>query len=402
MINICLLGATGSIGQSTLDVLRLHPNKFRLKSITANSDIDGLIAQIAEFEPDSAVIADGSLEDELLRRVRQDLPHSKVKISSGQNSLSEVASDKDVHTVIAAIVGAAGLLPTLSAVRASKRILLANKEVLVCAGKLFMSEVKAFGAELLPLDSEHNAIFQCMQQNHLPSGKKGIGQARDIRRILLTASGGPFRGYDRKSLEKVTPEQAFAHPNWDMGKKISVDSATLMNKGLEFIEACWLFDVPPSKIEILVHPQSIIHSLVEYDDGSQLAQLGTPDMKTPIAHTLGFPERMASGAGFLDLTQTPPLTFEKADSETFACLSLAIYAAERGGSYPLFLNAANEVAVQAFIEGKIRFTQIADLVKNTLQFATESEPVSIEEVIELDALARKYCSDSLKEIQECP
>ena len=398
MINICLLGATGSIGQNALDVLRLHPSKFRLRSITANTDVEGLVAQIAEFEPDTAVIADSSLENKLWERVSSEVPQSKVKILSGQDSLSKVASDEQVHTVVAAIVGAAGLLPTLSAVRAGKRILLANKEVLVCAGKLFMSEVKASGAELLPLDSEHNAIFQCMQQNQLSYEEVEVNKSPDIRRILLTASGGPFRGYNRESLEEVTPEQAFAHPNWEMGRKISVDSATLMNKGLELIEACWLFDVPPSKVEILVHPQSIIHSLVEYDDGSQLAQLGTPDMKTPIAHALGFPERLISGANFLDLTKTPALTFEEADSETFDCLSLAIYAAERGGSYPLFLNAANEVAVQAFIEGKIKITQIADLVKNTLQFATENEPVSIDEVIELDELARKYCLDSLKEI----
>lgn len=400
MINISLLGATGSIGQSTLDVLRLHPSKFRLRSITANTDVEGLVAQIAEFEPDTAVIADSSLENELQERINSEVPESKVKILSGQDSLSAVASDEQVHTVVAAIVGAAGLLPTLSAVRAGKRILLANKEVLVCAGKLFMSEVEASGAELLPLDSEHNAIFQCMQQGQSSSEETEANKSPDIRRILLTASGGPFRGYNRESLAEVTPEQAFAHPNWEMGKKISVDSATLMNKGLELIEACWLFDVSPNKVEILVHPQSIIHSLVEYDDGSQLAQLGTPDMKTPIAHALGFPERLVSGANFLDLTKTPPLTFEEADSETFDCLSLAIYAAERGGSYPLFLNAANEVAVQAFIEGKIKITQIADLVKNTLQFATESEPVSIDEVIELDDLARKYCLDSLKEIQK--
>ena len=398
MINICLLGSTGSIGCSTLDVVRLHPDKFSVHSVTANSDINGLVAQIIEFEPKVAVIADASLEGELRNRLSKEAPKVKVEVLSGIDALSQVAADVDIHTVVAAIVGAAGLLPALSAVQAGKRVLLANKEALVCAGRLFMSEVEKSGAELLPLDSEHNAIFQCLPQEQIGGHIKDKSNSSKIRRILLTASGGPFRGFTRSELEEVSPEQAFSHPNWDMGKKISVDSATLMNKGLELIEACWLFDVSPDIVEILVHPQSIVHSLVEYEDGSQLAQLGTPDMKTPIAHALGYPQRLISGASFLDLTKTPALSFEEPDQETFDCLALAIYAVKEGGSYPLFLNAANEVAVQVFIEGKIKFTQIAELVRMTLKFATKSEPVSIDEVIELDKLARQHCLESVKEI----
>lgn len=390
MIDICLLGATGSIGQSTLEVVRLHPDKFRLRALTANTDIEGLVTQISEFKPSFAVIADASLEQELRSRVETELPGLEIQILSGAQALQAVAEDNETHTVVAAIVGAAGLLPTLAAVKAGKRVLLANKEALVCAGRLFMSEVERSGAELLPLDSEHNAIFQCLPQDQ--------GYQPKVRRILLTASGGPFRGYTKDELAKVTPEQAFLHPNWEMGQKISVDSATLMNKGLELIEACWLFGVSPETIEILVHPQSIVHSLVEYDDGSQLAQMGTPNMCTPIAHGLGFPDRISSGSSYLDLCSVPNLSFEKPDIETFDCLRLAIEAAKMGGSYPLFLNAANEVAVQAFIEGQINITEIALLVEKTLKFATDREPVSIDEVIELDGIARQHCFDCLKEI----
>jgi len=390
VIDICLLGATGSIGQSTLEVVRLHPERFRVRALTANTDIEALFAQIREFKPSFAVIADESLEPVLLARVKTELPDLQVQILSGETALQAVAQDQATHTVVAGIVGAAGLLPTLAAVQAGKRVLLANKEALVCAGRLFMSEVERSGAELLPLDSEHNAIFQC-----LPYNKR---YQPEVRRILLTASGGPFRGYTRAQLDEVTPEQAFLHPNWEMGKKISVDSATLMNKGLELIEACWLFGVSPETIEILVHPQSIIHSLVEYDDGSQLAQLGSPNMCTPIAHGLGFPDRISSGSAFLDLCSAPDLSFEKPDTETFDCLKLAIEAAKRGGSHPLYLNAANEVAVQAFIDGRIKITEIASLVEKTLKFAPDSEPVSIDEVIQLDGKARQHCLDCLNEI----
>lgn len=390
MINICILGATGSIGHSTLDVVRRHPDRFSVFSLSANSKVETLIEQIKEFRPKSVAIAEIEQEAVLRSRLTEEGLESEVEVYAGPRGLVEIASDPESELVVAAIVGAAGLLPSLSAVKAGKRVLLANKEALVCAGRLFMSAVKEFQAELLPLDSEHNAIFQCLPDGEL----NGSG----CRRILLTASGGPFRGYTKEQLEEVTPAQAFKHPNWEMGKKISVDSATLMNKGLELIEACWLFDMAVDKVEILVHPESIIHSLVEYEDGSQLAQLGTPDMRTPIANALGYPDRIESGASYLDLTSGPALNFEKPDMQTFRCLALAVDAAKRGGSYPLFLNAANEVAVQAFIEEKIKLTEIADLVEMTLKFANDREPETIDEVIELDGIARQRCLSCLNEI----
>lgn len=389
MINICVLGATGSIGKNTLDVVRLHPERFRISALSANTNIDLLIDQVKEFRPDQVALASVSFEDKLKQRLHQE-GLDAVRVFSGVGGLKQVAQDVKSDVVVAGIVGAAGLLPTMSAVRAGKRVLLANKEALVCAGGLFMSAVEQSGAELLPLDSEHNAIFQC-----LPAGKH---RSPACRRVLLTASGGPFRGYSYSQLEQVTPEQAFKHPNWDMGKKISVDSATLMNKGLELIEARWLFDLPVEKIEILVHPESIVHSLVEYDDGSQLAQLGTPDMRTPIANALGYPDRIVSGASYLELASAPALHFEEPDLKTFRCLSLAIDAAKRGGSFPLFLNAANEVAVAAFIANKIKLTDIAGLVEKTLKFASDREPESIDEVIELDGIARQHCQNHLEEM----
>lgn len=390
MINLCLLGSTGSIGQNTLDVVRLHPDRFRVSALTANSNIDLLLDQIREFQPDTVSVASLGLKDQLDQGIKAFNLTNEVEVLSGEQGLCQVAADTRSEVVVAGIVGAAGLLPTLSAVEAGKRVLLANKEALVCAGKLFMSAVDNSGAELLPLDSEHNAIFQCLPDKQYRQAK--------CRRVLLTASGGPFRGYNKSQLEQVTPEQAFKHPNWKMGKKISVDSATLMNKGLELIEACWLFDLPVEKIEILVHPESIIHSLVEYDDGSQLAQLGTPDMRTPIANAMGYPERIVSGATYLDLVSAPSLNFEKPDMETFRCLAIAIEAAKRKGSSPLYLNAANEVAVEAFMRGEIKLTDIADLVEKTLKSAPAREPESIAEVIELDSKARQCCSNHLKEI----
>lgn len=390
MINICILGATGSIGQSTLDVVRRHRDRFSVFSLSANSNVETLVGQVKEFRPSRVAIASAEQEELLRSRLEEEGLAAEVDVLAGDQGLVEIARDLESDLVVAAIVGAAGLLPSLAAVKAGKRVLLANKEALVCAGRLFMSAVSESGAELLPLDSEHNAIFQC-----LPGGElKDSG----CRRILLTASGGPFRGYSREQLEKVTPAQAFKHPNWEMGKKISVDSATLMNKGLELIEACWLFDVGVEKVEILVHPESIIHSLVEYEDGSQLAQLGTPDMRTPIANALGHPERIESGASYLDLASGPSLNFEKPDVQTFRCLALAIDAAKKGGSYPLFLNAANELAVQAFIDAKIKLTEIADLVEMTLKFANDREPETIDEVIELDGIARQHCLSCLDEI----
>lgn len=390
MINLCLLGATGSIGKSTLEVVRLHPDRFRIGSLSANRNIDLLVAQVKEFQPDRVAIADSAMEAELRQRLAEANLVAPVEVLVGQQGLVDIASSSDTRIVVAGIVGSAGLLPTMAAVRAGKRVLLANKEALVCAGGLFMSAVQESGAELLPLDSEHNAIFQC-----LPAGDY---RNPACRRILLTASGGPFRGYSIEQLSRVTPEQAFKHPNWEMGKKISVDSATLMNKGLELIEARWLFDVAVEKIEILVHPQSIVHSLVEYDDGSQLAQLGTPDMRTPIANALGYPDRILSGTSYLDLVARPALEFEKPDLATFRCLALAIEAAKAGGSHPLYLNAANEIAVAAFIKGKIRLSDIADLVEMTLNFASPMEPQSIDEVIELDGVARQRALTHLKEM----
>jgi 1-deoxy-D-xylulose-5-phosphate reductoisomerase len=310
MTNLCLLGATGSIGQNTLDVVRLHPERFRVSALSANTNIDLLVELAKEFQPDKVALGSSGLGEQLKNRLLVEGLDS-IQILVGPEGLQEIARDPGSETVVAGIVGAAGLLPTMSAVKAGKRVLLANKEVLVCAGRLFMSAVEESGAELLPLDSEHNAIFQC-----LPAGEY---RSSVCRRVLLTASGGPFRGYTKSQLDQVTPEQAFNHPNWDMGKKISVDSATLMNKGLELIEARWLFDLPAEKIEILVHPESIVHSLVEYDDGSQLAQLGMPDMRTPIANALGYPERILSGASYLELASAPAMQLEKPDMESFQC-----------------------------------------------------------------------------------
>ncbi len=371
-------------------MVRLHPERFRIGALSANRNLELLVEQAEEFQPDLIAIADPGLEAELRQRLDAANLSKEITVLTGQSGLVEIAQAAETQTVVAGIVGAAGLLPTMAAVQAGKRVLLANKEVLVCAGGLFMSAVRESGAELLPLDSEHNAIFQCLPP----------GDYRDpnCRRILLTASGGPFRGYSVEQLARVTPEQAFKHPKWDMGKKISVDSATLMNKGLELIEARWLFDVPVEKIQILVHPQSSVHSLVEYDDRSQLAQLGTPDMRTPIANALGYPERILSGTSYLDLVAEPALQFEKPDLETFRCLALAIESAKLGGSYPLYLNAANEIAVAAFIEGKIRLTEIAELVEKTLNFATSREPQTIDEVIELDGKARQQALIHLQEM----
>ena len=347
---LTILGATGSIGLSTLDVAARHP--------------------------------DESKADQLKKLLEKKAPDTKVL--SGVEGLCQIATDSAVDTVMAAIVGAAGLLPTLEAAKAGKKILLANKESLVMAGPLFMSAVKQGGATLLPIDSEHNAIFQC-----LPSGY-GSKQRGGVRKILLTASGGPFRTVPLDSLSSMTPEQACAHPNWDMGRKISVDSATMMNKGLELIEACWLFGVSSDEVEVVIHPQSIVHSMVEYVDGSVLAQLGNPDMRTPIAHAMAWPERIASGVGSLDIISTAQLDFEAPDLERFPCLSLAMEAARRGGGAPAVLNAANEVAVDAFLNNKISFTQIADIVSEVLNQMDIPEPDSLEAVQLCDQQARQY------------
>ncbi len=359
MKGICVLGATGSIGISTLDVVGRHPDRYRVVALTAHRDADRLAEQCRRHRPALAVLADAAAAPRL-RALLADMDQPP-EILAGPAALAQVAALPEVDIVMAAIVGAAGLLPTLAAARAGKRLLLANKEALVIAGEILMSAAAASGALLLPIDSEHNAIFQCMP----PGYERGLERV-GVERILLTASGGPFRDRPLAELAQVTPDQACAHPNWSMGRKISVDSATMMNKGLELIEACWLFGTRPERIQIVIHPQSVIHSLVQYVDGSVLAQLGNPDMRTPIAHALAWPERLSSGVSPLDLFAVGRLDFSPPGYDRFPCLSLAIQAAEAGGTAPTILNAANEVAVAAFLGGRIGFTAIADLVAATL------------------------------------
>ena len=379
---VTLLGATGSIGVSTLDVLARHPDRFRVVALTANTQVERMVEQCRRFRPEFAVMQDPAAARELEKRLRSE--RLAVAVLSGVEGLNTVATLPKVATVMAAIVGAAGLLPALAATRAGKRVLLANKEPLVMSGHLFIEAARSSGAALLPVDSEHNAIFQCM-----PSGFRSGESRAEVRRIFLTGSGGPFRGWSQEALATATPEQACAHPNWVMGRKISVDSATLMNKGLELIEACWLFGVTPAHIEIVIHPQSVIHSLVEYRDGSVLAQLGHPDMRTPIAHALAWPERIDSGVRSLNLIDIAQLNFERPDPERFPCLRLAYQAAEAGGTAPAILNAANEVAVQAFLDRRIGFTGIPGVIEETLARLPASADVQLEAILVVDAQARK-------------
>ncbi len=384
--NITVLGSTGSIGVSTLDVLARHPDKYRAYALTANTSVDLIIPQIQRHSPRFAVMRDErsaqQLEDQLFA-----LGHKETAVLSGEKGLLRVASDEAVSAVMAAIVGAAGLSPTMAAVTAGKKVLLANKESLVMAGHLFMEAVETSGATLLPIDSEHNAIFQSMPARY-QSGKSTGLASEGVRRILLTGSGGPFRELPLAQLPLVTPDQACAHPNWDMGRKISVDSATMMNKGLELIEACWLFNTTADRIDIVIHPQSIIHSMVEYTDGSVLAQLGNPDMRTPIAHALAFPDRIDSGVGSLDIIATARLDFEAPDYQRFPCLRLATEAAAVGGTAMAVLNAANEVAVDAFLAGSIRFTDIPLTIEHVLAAKTIVEPDTLALVQAQDASAR--------------
>ena len=384
---ITILGATGSIGASTLDVIARHPDRYRVHALTAHTRVDELAALCRQHRPAWAVV--GSASD--ARRLATLLAGEGIEIGYGPEALAAVASAAPVDAVMAAIVGAAGLAPTLAAALAGKRILLANKESLVMAGELFMSVCRASGARVLPIDSEHNAVFQCMPAGvqageHMPAGS-------GVRRILLTASGGPFRRRSLAEMHAVTPEDAVAHPNWSMGRKISVDSATMMNKGLEVIEAHCLFGLPSARLDVVVHPQSVIHSLVEYHDGSMLAQLGNPDMRTPIAHALAFPERVDSGVASLDLAQLARLDFEPPDTVRFPCLRLAREALEAGSGASCVLNAANEIAVAAFLERRIGFTRIADVVESTLQtLGGSASPVSIEAAVEIDAQARRHAA----------
>ncbi len=381
MIGLTILGATGSIGLNTLAVVSRHPDRYRVVALTANTAVDRLFEQCLTYRPEYAVMADPEAAERLAVRLRNHCLHTEVL--SGVEGLETVAALPQTDYVMAAIVGAAGLLPTLAAARASKRVLLANKEALVMSGRLFMDEVARNAAELLPIDSEHNALFQCMPANFL-QGLDTVG----VRRILLTGSGGPFRNLALEALDSVTPSEACAHPNWDMGRKISVDSATMMNKGLEVIEACWLFNTEPDHIQVVVHPQSVIHSMVEYVDGSILAQLGHPDMRTPIAHALAWPERVSSGVSSLELFTVKHLDFEPPDFERFPCLSLAYQAVRAGGTCPAILNAANEVAVQAFLEGRLVFTGIPAVIEACLARVASHPAECLETILADDHLTR--------------
>jgi 1-deoxy-D-xylulose-5-phosphate reductoisomerase len=374
---ITILGATGSIGLSTLDVIARHPSRFKVFALTANHSVDKLLQQCLQFQPRYAVMADEASANQLAQQLRQH--DCATEVLAGEQALADVAAHSDTDYVMAAIVGAAGLVPSLAAAKAGKRVMLANKEALVMSGKLFMDTIAQSGAELLPIDSEHNAVFQCLP----------VDKCNGVEKVLLTASGGPFRTWAAERLNTVTPEQAVAHPNWSMGQKISVDSATLMNKGLEVIEACWLFNVPASQVEVIVHPQSTIHSMVAYNDGSVLAQLGNPDMRTPIAYALGWPQRLPSGVKPLDLLSVARLDFEQPDSKRFPCLGLAYEAHERGGYATVALNAANEMAVQAFLERRISFQAIPQLVAEVMRAAKSGTAYDLNDILIQDGESRE-------------
>jgi 1-deoxy-D-xylulose-5-phosphate reductoisomerase len=372
-VNLAIFGATGSIGASTLDVVARHPGRYRVFALTAHGSVEALLELCRQHRPRYAVLSGVSGNRELKGRFAA----FDVELLFGAAALEFIAEHAETELVMAAIVGAAGLASTLAAVRAGKRVLLANKEALVMAGPLVMRAARASGAQILPVDSEHNAVFQCFFEKKF------------IRKITLTASGGPFRGMALENLKSVTPEQACAHPNWVMGRKISVDSATMMNKGLEVIEARWLFDLGPEQIEVLIHPQSIVHSLVEYADGSVLAQLSNPDMRVPIANALAYPERIESGAQPLDLCLVKNLSFERPDPGRFPCLALAYAALRTGGTAPAMLNAANEIAVEAFLTGRLAFTGIAGVIADTLGALPAAPADDLAAVMEADARARR-------------
>ena len=384
-MNLTILGSTGSIGVSTLDVVARHPGRYRIVALTAQRRDDVLFEQCVQFKPRYAVLLDEAAAQRLQQRMAT--AGLDVEVLCGVAALERVASLPEVDAVMAAIVGAAGLLPTLAAARAGKKILLANKEVLVMAGRIFMDAVRLHGATLLPIDSEHNAIFQALPHDFF-GHHAGDFAASGVSKILLTASGGPFRNTPLSELQNVTPEQACAHPNWVMGRKISVDSATMMNKGLEVIEAHWLFNAPPDAIQVVIHPQSVIHSLVQYVDGSVLAQLGNPDMRTPIAYALAYPERIEAGVAALDLLKVATLNFEAPDVVRFPCLALAYQALRAGGTAPAVLNAANEVAVAAFLDHQISFLAIPRLIEEVLAALPVSAIATLEDVLVADAAAR--------------
>ncbi len=388
MQSIAVLGSTGSIGHSTLDVVARHPDRYKVVALAAHSRVDVLEAQIRQFKPDYAVVVDPAASETLRQRIAA--AGLQTEILTGSEAINEIVRRPEIDTVMAAIVGAAGLPSAIAAAEAGKRVLLANKEALVMAGELFMKAIRQSGAVLLPIDSEHNAIFQS-----LPADYRQNPARHGVAHIVLTASGGPFRGYDRTRLESVTPAQAVSHPKWSMGRKISVDSATLMNKGLEVIEAHYLFGIAPDQIKVVVHPQSTIHSLVQYVDGSVIAELGAPDMRTPIAHALAWPDRIASGVEPLDLVACGSFDFMAPDLDAFPCLRLAFEALAQGGRAPAVLNAANEVAVAAFLDGRIGFMQIPEIIEATLNAIEQAPVCTLDDVLVADALARDFAEKRL-------
>lgn len=390
--NVAILGSTGSIGLNTLDVVARHPDRFRVVALAAHRNAEGLLDQCRRFQPIFAVLADEAAASKLAASTAKE--GLRTQVLAGAEAICDIAAHSETDYVMAAITGAAGLRSSLAAARAGKRLLLANKEALVMSGALFMDAVRQGGAELIPIDSEHNAIFQCLPTG-TPAGRCPTG----VRKIILTASGGPFLRMSAAAMATVTPAQACAHPRWSMGRKISVDSATLMNKGLELIEASLLFGVPSSRVEVVVHPQSVVHSMVEYLDGSVLAQLGNPDMRTPIAHALGCPERLDSGVESLDLTAVGKLEFEPPDSARFPCLGLARTAVDIGGTMPAALNAANEVVVDAFLDGRLGFTEIPQVIERTLSAHRSSPVTQLDDVLAADRWARERAGSEIATVR---
>ncbi|MEQ1530328.1 MAG: 1-deoxy-D-xylulose-5-phosphate reductoisomerase [Methylococcales bacterium] len=393
MKGICILGATGSIGVSTLDVVARHADLYKVIALTANHNIDALLEQCLQHHPAYVVVVDVQKAEQFKAKLQQHPRIADIQVLAGADSLEFVATLESVDSVMAAIVGAAGLLPSLAAAKAGKTVLLANKEALVMSGDIFMQAIAESGAQLLPIDSEHNAIFQCM-----PAGYQAGMQAKEARRILLTASGGPFRETPVSELTDVTPAQAVAHPNWDMGKKISVDSATMMNKGLEMIEACLLFNMSPDKIQVVIHPQSVIHSMVDYVDGTVLAQMGNPDMRVPIAHAMAWPHRFDSGVEPLNIFEVRRMDFQEPDLQRFPCLRLAFEAIHAGGIMPTVLNAANEIAVDAFLNERVKFTDIPVIIEQCMHKFAVKPANTLEIILETDQQARTVSKQIIEEL----
>lgn len=386
---ITILGSTGSIGINTLNVMAAHLDRYHVFALTANKNVDVLFSQCLQYQPDYAVMTNVQAANDLFQRLRE--TKCKTEVLSGEKALIDIAKNSHSQIVVAAIVGAAGLLPTMAAVKAGKRVLLANKEALIMSGELFINAVRDYHAEVIPVDSEHNALLQCMPSNYFPAQ----GKPKGVQSIILTASGGPFRKLSLQALSSVTVEQALKHPNWNMGKKITIDSATMMNKGFEVAEACWLFGLNLNEIEVLLHPQSIIHSMVRYCDGSILAQMGLPDMRTPIAVALAWPDRISSGVNSVDFSIYSQLNFEPVNFERYPCLKIVYDAISAGGTSMAILNAANEVAVGAFLEQRIGFTEISSLVEETMQSISPENAKDITTILEADAKARQFAKVQL-------